>query len=66
MRTVCRSKQVARSKPIRFEPHVHNELAFLKSRTKLRAIAAVAPTRPGLGGIRAFGIDVPATSPGGA
>ena len=47
---------VAKQIVIRYGSHVHNELAFLKSRTKLRAIAAVVPARPGLGGIRALGL----------
>jgi len=51
VRTVCRSKQVERSKPIRAGPQVQHELAFLKSRTELGAIAAVVPTWPGLGGL---------------
>ena len=32
-------------------PQVQHKLAIFKSRTELRAIAAVFPTRPGLGGL---------------
>ena len=50
-RTVCRSKHVETSKPIRAAPQVQLELAFFKGHTELRAIAAVVPTWPGLGGL---------------
>ena len=41
---------------------VHNELAFLRGRTELRAIAAVVLTRPGLGGISGLRLALPPPS----